>query len=295
MSIFVAIPTFKDPDILNTIVSAFKNADDPSSVFMGVAAFVDDEFYKDLVDKTKRIKNLAIDRYDYEINTGTGIGRTYAKRRYDNQDNFLQVDSHTHFEKGWDTALRNLWLGAVEKTGNAKTVVSGYLPGYVLDNGELIKTESVCGYSIFSISKVCTPWNRICWLDFPLEKFSNITDLFVPALKVSGTLILSDHHYADFSGHVPYMRLYDEEIIQSIELFAAGYALVFPNCEVPLFHHYGGPRQTGRSTAREMEDSLDRYVLENPSKCKLWEGYARVNLKDSSFEKWYIPNTYGGE
>ncbi len=295
MSIFVAVPTLKDPDIFNTIVSAFNNADDSSSVFVGVAAFVDEEFYDELSQRTSKIDNLIIDRYDFEINTGTGIGRTYAKLRYDGQDNFLQVDSHTHFEKGWDTALRKMWAGALRETGNEKTVVSGYLPGYIIDNGNLIKLEKYCGYSLFSHSKLCTPWKRIGWIDFPLGKFSDVHDEFVPASKVSGTFILSDHHYADFSGHVPYMRLYDEEIIQSIELFAEGYALVFPNCEVPLFHHYAGPRQTGRSTAGEMEESLDRYILENPEKCRKWERYTKTDLTNSSFQKWYIPNTYTGE
>ena len=295
MSIFVSIPTLKDPDILNTITSAFNNADDPSSVFMGVAAFVDKEFYDGILQRTSNIDNLVIDRYDFEINTGTGIGRTYAKLRYDNQDNFLQVDSHTHFEKGWDTMLKELWDGALEETGNSKTVVSGYLPGYVVKDGRLIKVESLCAYSVFSKSTICTNWNRLRWVDFPIERFSQITRPFIPALKISGTFVLSDHHYADFSGHLPYMRLYDEEIIQSVELLAEGYALVFPNCEIPLFHHYAGPRQTGRSTSKEMEESLDRYLLENPEKCKVWEDYAHASLSDSSFQKWYMPNTYTGE
>jgi len=295
MSIFVAIPTLKDPDIFNTIVSAFNNADDPSSVFVGVAAFVDEEFYQELSQRTSKIDNLIIDRYDFEINTGTGIGRTYAKLGYDGQDNFLQVDSHTHFEKGWDTILRKLWTGALRETGNEKTVVSGYLPGYTLVDGRMLKLESLCGYSMFTNNKMCTPWNRIRWIDLPMERFSMVTKTFVPAMKISGTFILSDHHYADFSGHVPYMRLYDEEIIQSIELFAAGYALVFPNCEIPLLHHYAGPRQTGRSTAREMEESIDRYMLENPEKCRKWERYTKTDLTNSSFQKWYIPNTYTGE
>lgn len=276
-------------------MSAFNNADDSSSIFMGVAAFVDEGFYNNLVQRTSSIDNLIIDRYDYEINTGTGIGRTYAKLRYANQDNILQVDSHTHFEKGWDTTLTKLWADALAETGNEKTVVSGYLPGYVIKDGQLIKVESKCGYSIFTNSKLCTPWNRLRWLDFPLDRFTQITKAFVPAMKISGTFILSDHHYAEFSGHVPYMRLYDEEIIQSIELFAEGYAMAFPNCEIPLFHHYAGPRQTGRSTSREMEESMDRYMSDSPEKCRAWEDYAHVDLSKSSFQRWYIPETYGEE
>jgi hypothetical protein len=61
LSIFISIPTLKDPEILNTIFSAFQHADNPKSVSMGVAAFVDEEFYGKLTHYTNSINNLFID------------------------------------------------------------------------------------------------------------------------------------------------------------------------------------------------------------------------------------------
>jgi hypothetical protein len=297
MSIFISVPTLKDPEILNTILSAIRHADKPESVSIGVAAFVDDEFYNSLIRHTKDIKNLFIDKYDCSENTGVGIGRIYAKLRYDNQDNFLQVDSHTHFEKGWDTKLNKLWLDALAETGNDKTVISAYLPAYTRKDGQIFKNDNTCGYSIFSKQLTCMNWNKVGWIDMPLEKISKgVTKTFVPALKVSGTFILSDYHYADYSGHLPNMKFFDEEIIQSIELFSNGFSLAFPNTDIPLLHYYSDKsRQAGKATLEEMEASMDAYIHENPDRCKIWEDYARVDLRESSFQKWYIPNTYSGE
>jgi hypothetical protein len=53
--------------------------------------------------------------------------------------------------------------------------------------------------------------------------------------------------------------------------------------------------QAGKATLEEMEASMDAYIHENPDRCKIWEDYARVDLRESSFQKWYIPNTYSGE
>jgi hypothetical protein len=216
--------------------------------------------------------------------------------RYKGQDNFLQVDSHTHFEKGWDTKLKEIWQCALKETDNQKTVVSGYLPAYTRKDGLILKNDNVCGYSVFAKMYTCMDWNKISWIDLPLGKISKeITKNFVPALKVSGTFILSDHQYANYSGHLHNMKFFDEEIIQSIELFSNGFALAFPNIDIPILHYYSDTnRQSGRATLTEMEQSIDTYISENPHKCKMWEDYAHVNLKDSSFQKWYIPNTYGG-
>lgn len=297
MSTFVAIPTLKDPEILNTILSAFNNADDPSSVFVGVAAFVDNNFYNALVHRTSHIDNLFIDRYDYELNTGVGVGRTYAKLRYDNQDNFLQIDSHTHFEKSWDTTLNQILSEAIKDTGNKKTVVSGYLPAYKRENDKIYKNDNLCGYAIFNKKPLCMDWNKISWIDMPLRKIvRGESKKFVPALKVSGGFILSNQYYAKDSGHLPNMKFFDEEIIQSIELVSNGFSLVFPNTDIPLLHYYSdNERQKGTATSQEMEESLDRYIMENPSKCKVWEDYAQVNLMESTFKKWHIPKTYSGE
>jgi hypothetical protein len=296
LSIFVSVPTLKDPEILTTITSAFNNADDPSSISMGVAAFVDEEFYKDLVHHTSNIKNLFIDRYDEEINTGVGVGRIYAKLRYDGQDMFLQVDSHTYFDKGWDTAVSILWKDALNDTKNSKTVVSGYLPPYTKQDGSVCKDEGYFRYSIFTKDLGCIDWNKVSWIDMPLYKFYKTEKRFIPATKVSGTFILSDYQYAENSGHVYNTKLFDEEIIQSIELLSSGYSLVFPNVNIPIFHFYGDPRrQTTKSTLKEMEVAIEMYLEENPIKCKMWEEYAQVNLMDSTFKKWYIPKTYRGE
>lgn len=297
MSIFVSIPTLKDPEIFSTIQSAFRNADNPSSVSVGVAAFVDNNFYNDLLYRTNGMKNLFIDRYDEEINTGVGVGRTHAKLRYDSQDIFLQVDSHTYFDSGWDTAVSMLWKAALDETKNDKTVVSAYLPKYTRENGEVHTDEdNLFRYSVFTDKFGCMKWNKISWMDLPLHRFHKTDKRFVPATKVSGTFILSDHHYAENSGHVYSTKLYDEEIIQSIELLSSGYSLVFPNLSIPIFHFYGDlRRETTKSTLREMERSIEEYVEENPDKCRLWEDYARANLKESSFEKWYVPEAYGAQ
>lgn len=296
MSIFVSIPTLKDPEISSTIMSALSNADNPSSVHVGVAAFVDKNFYDNLLYDVNGTKNVVIDRYDEKINTGVGVGRIYAKRRYDGQDIFLQVDSHTYFDKGWDTAVSMLWDAALIETKNSKTVVSGYLPSYTREDGRVCKDNNVFGYSVFTKNFGCMNWNKISWMDLPLEKFYKEHKVFVPAIKVSGTFILSDHNYAENSGHVYGTKLFDEEIVQSIELFSSGFSLVFPNTSIPIFHFYGDlRRQTTIASLEEMEKSIEIYLEENPDKCRMWEEYAHVNLRDSSFQKWYIPNSYGVE
>lgn len=298
MSIFVSIPSLVDPELPYTVMSAVQNADNPKNIIVGVAAFVDKNFYNDLLYKINGFNNVIIDRYDPEENTGIGKARLLAQHKYSGEDYFLQCDSHTYFEKGWDTKLAALWQEALEETKNEKTLLTGYPSGYMRRDGNLYIKNSMARYSTFQERDDLPFYSFIPWTDMPLSDFPyKVEKKFVPAQKISGCFVFSNHHFAENSGHNENMKFLDEEIIQSIDLFSRGFSLVFPNTNIPIHHYYyvdlhDRLRQVGRWTGKEMDHSMNTYMKENQWRCREWEQYAKVNIAGRSFKDWYIPKNY---
>lgn len=298
MSIFVSIPSLYDIELTYTVLSAVQNADNPKDVTVGVAAFIGKNFYNDLMYKINGFRNIIIDRYEPEENTGIGKARILAQRRYSGQDYFLQIDSHTHFEKGWDTRLIGLLQGATEETGNERTLLTAYPSSYIRRNGVVYVKESIARYPIFKERNDIPFYSFLPWDDMPLSEFpQKITKPFVPVSQICGCFIFSNHLFAENNGHYEHAKYLEEETIQAIGLYNLGFSMVFPNTDLPLYHYYyidldDRKRQAGTWTGEEMEQMMKRYVQENESKCRLWEAYAHANIADRSWEDWYIPDTY---
>lgn len=298
MSIFVSIPSLYDIELTYTVLSAVENADNPDDITVGVAAFVGKNFYNDLMYKINGFKNILIDRYEPEENTGIGKARILAQRRYSGQDYFLQIDSHTHFDKGWDTRLISLWQDAVKETGNERTLLTAYPSSYIRRDGAVYVKSSIARYPVFQERNDIPFYNFIPWGDFPLSEFpQKITDPFVPVSQICGCFIFSNHIFAENNGHYEHAYYLEEETIQAIGLYDLGFSMVFPNTDLPLYHYYyidldDRKRQAGTWTGEEMERSMKRYMQENELKCRQWEQYAHVSIENRSWEDWYIPTTY---
>lgn len=298
MSIFVSIPSLYDIELTYTVLSAVENADNPKDITVGVAAFIGKNFYNDLMYKINGFRNIIIDRYEPEENTGIGKARILAQRRYSGQDYFLQIDSHTHFEKGWDTRLISLLQGATEETGNERTLLTAYPSSYIRRGGSVYVKESIARYPIFKERSDIPFYSFLPWDDMPLSEFpQKVTKPFVPVSQICGCFIFSNHLFAENNGHYEHAKYLEEETIQAIGLYSLGFSMVFPNTDLPLYHYYyidldDRKRQAGTWTGEEMEQSMRKYVQNNQSKCRAWEEYAHASIANRSWEDWYIPATY---
>ena len=98
MSIFISIASYRDPELSRTIKSAIDNSAHPEELYFSVVLQEFEKFEPDLswVPKLNLIKMHPRDA------RGAGFARAKAMSSYDNQDYYLQIDSHTMFEKDWD-------------------------------------------------------------------------------------------------------------------------------------------------------------------------------------------------
>lgn len=324
MSIYISIPTLYDNQIEYTVKEAISCADNPDDITIGLVLLETDDsnglkfdyFYENKIKPLLEYKQVKFKRHlhgEYEISVG--FGRDEAMSMYDGEDYILQVDSHTLFEKHWDTMLINIYEKALKETNNDKTILTAYLPQFShLDTGERVSRlkDKYASYPVF-LFRCWYTTSVPSWKDSDLRSGPRVVDdLFVPCIKFNAQFAFSNKNYAGHTGLPVKTIFWEEEIIQTMNLLYDGFSLVFPNMVLPLSHLFQNDvsndvmspsfRISGANPQRlsmddyyaEIEANWREYVLdpENKDKIAKFSEYTKLNLKYGPFMQGYIPKKY---
>lgn len=134
--IIVQIAAWRDPFVINTIESAYKNATYPEEISFGVI-FQGYEEDRWMID---RINSLGADVTYKWIDAATAplsltkIRGDEALELVQFEQYFLQVDSHTKFAPGWDVSFIEEYKLANQTFG--PSIIGGYIPTIFTDWNE---------------------------------------------------------------------------------------------------------------------------------------------------------------
>ena len=310
MSIYISISTLEDTDIVDTVFSALNNASNIKNIHIGVAATVNDSFYKKFVLDLQKINNVNTKQYDPINDRGIGRGRNNARFAYDNQDYMLQIDSHTLFQPKWDSFITSLYDDCIKETKNNKTVMTGYLGPYYKNNGVIDYINGWPGYCFYTDKNITDTINIKNWSKKPIHELpENIVNhqyrqkKFLPANKIGADFMFGNKNWAEYSGLPMNMIFWEEEVVQSIMLLNSGFSLAYPNVELPLSHRYWNSTKLDRQTADELYDNtqiidnlinnnINNFIKNNYIACKKYENYCGYDIVSNTVNKRFIPNNF---
>lgn len=102
-SIFVSVASYRDADCSGTLRELFRQADRPDKIFVGIVQ--QNKTHDVDCALAEKFRNVRMVRLNYNQARGPCYARYLASCLYRGETFFFQVDSHTQFELGWDTAL----------------------------------------------------------------------------------------------------------------------------------------------------------------------------------------------
>lgn len=126
--IFVRIPAYRDPEVLETIARLFERADHPERVSVGVCwQYADDEGPLELPADwpAEHRARVRIDAVPAAESRGPCWARHRAEALLEDEDFVLGVDAHTQPAIDWDAALLDEWGRC-----GPRALLSGPLAGY---------------------------------------------------------------------------------------------------------------------------------------------------------------------
>jgi hypothetical protein len=117
--IFVMIPAYRDPSLIDTLRSLFNDAKNSKRVFVAIGAQYDEAIpMPDLSEFPA--ENIRLVTIHPENRPGVFRLRHILNKLYANEEYYLSIDSHTRVIKDWDEILINM----LEDQPNFKTIIA---------------------------------------------------------------------------------------------------------------------------------------------------------------------------
>jgi len=238
MSIFVNIASYKDPETIPTILDCYNKAKFKQDIHFGVL-LQEDENYSDLKLLDNKIK-INFLRYDWRDSRGACWARhTIQKLLFDNEDYYLQIDSHHRFCEHWDEILIE---GITElKHKYQSPIIGGYCPGYKPNSSKLEdRPMKIVSFPEFT---------DLGDLMFRPQIIKNHRDLqnqntnFIPARFLSGHFIFAENSFVKECPYDPLLYFRGEELSLSARAYTSGYDFFHPTRCI-IWHEYIRASQT---------------------------------------------------
>ena len=222
-SIFISIASYRDKDCIRSVKDAIAKASNPEKIFFGV---VQQNRYscEDCLPDTPNVRHMSL---HYSEARGPSYARYLCSTLYRGETFFLQIDSHTRFEKGWDNLLVDMW----RSIGDPNAVISHYPQPF--DS----KTNKPMGGD--NVPRNCNPhWNDAGLMNMggyslaPTETPKLVYWTGAGMMFLPGQALL-DVPFDDTLDHL----FHGEELLYSARLFTHGYNVYAPNKNI-VYHWY---------------------------------------------------------
>ena len=134
MTIFISVPAYCDPDLKRTIATALKYADHPENIYIGLVQQCDKK--QRLSFDSPQIRSMWMPKEDAR---GVGLARNLALQMYEDEEFYLQVDSHMIFPQGWDTKVIRSYILARDVAETEKVCINQWPRRFDIDDGGIVK------------------------------------------------------------------------------------------------------------------------------------------------------------
>ena len=218
-SIFISIASYRDKECVTTLSSIYENARHPEKVFVGIVQQNKEGDKECEVENNTYYKpeNVRILRVSYDDAKGPCYARYLASGLYQGETYYFQIDSHTKFNKGWDTDLIKML-----KRLPRKSVISHYP----------VPWESKYTMTQVPIMTSVNKYNSIYTFN---SEYSHVRKHFGVAggmMFMSGEVVKLIY----FDSDLDYV-FHGEEMLYSARLYTYGYDIYSPEKNV-VFHYY---------------------------------------------------------
>tara|TARA_Y100000389_G_scaffold182902_1_gene199901 strand:+ start:992 stop:1879 length:888 start_codon:yes stop_codon:yes gene_type:complete len=229
--IFVSIASYRDKLCSDTIKSLYENAKYPKNIYLGICQqnkINDDDCLKGLDIDNSRIKIIRIPHTEAK---GPTYARYLCANLWNQEEYFLQIDSHTKFVKNWDIKCI-LSIKKLKKISN-KPVLSHY-PRNFNDYKNYDKNKK------FKLSYIKHfYYNKYNIIKYDGARIIDTKNSFIKTPFVTGCMLFAE---SSFLKEIPFDPNLDylftgEEILHSLRFYTYGYDVYIPNQNI-LFHYY---------------------------------------------------------
>ena len=260
MSIFISIASYKDPLLISTIFSAYDNAKNKNDLIFSICDQSDNGIQ---VNEIAFSDQIHYDHVDPVFAKGPCWARHRAQSFFNDEDFFLQVDSHTLFAPEWDS----IFIEQLEKiSANQKNdeyfkkpIITSYPRSFKVLDFEKGLFELNTGDKH---TQVITYKKDSLFLKGSFSRQNGIPTKhndITHAILIAAGCIFTRGSFVKEIPYDPNYYFYGEELSMALRAFTRGYSF-FHIPDAPLFHLYTDTNNLTRKLHWDPEDEEKREV-----------------------------------
>lgn len=220
---FVSVAAYRDPELSFTIDSLLTNASDPKSIRIVVCQ-------QDKPENFIKSEHTNVEFLNYNFIDSEGVcwARNKIGQTYNNEEYFLQIDSHTAMKKDWDKLILNQ-INLVKLKGHKKIVFAAYPTTYKIVDGKRVFLPP---YTPRTILRDDNKFKFIMGTGGD-NRFKEP----IPSPFLNGGFIFGDGSFVKDCMYDPEIYVEGEELLTTLKAFTHGYDLFNP-CVHICWHLY---------------------------------------------------------
>ena len=226
-SIFVQIASYHDFELGKTLTDVLVKSSGKHDIYFGVHAC----HYQTKEVHIPAIPNLSLLESYAPDNIGVGVSRSMANSLYDQQDYYLQIDSHTRMWRNWDESLIN----CIEKylsDGVAKPLLTTYPASYSYNDS--LKEDIEYSSDVTAISFAGNP--GMFAKDMIPSQLAIVPDQGRKQRSISAGFVFTTGDFATI-GFNEKIMFWGEEILLAAVAYTNGFDLLLPDRQY-AYHLY---------------------------------------------------------
>ena len=322
-TIFVSIASYRDTYCTPTLESLYENATYPQNIYVGICT-------QNSQDDKDKDENCVINKQNlklYSTNVRTihlkdyeAKGPTWARylcsTLMNDEDYFLQIDSHTLFEPGWDVTLIEMINDIKNNTSSKDVIISHYPPiyeDYDKKNKNVKSVTALC-QSFFN-EKGMISLTGADWIDTTKHKYVQTPHIAGGMIFCEGKCIKE----VPYDPNLPNLFV-GEEILHAARLWTSGYDMYAPTQNV-IYHLYTRKDQPkfwdknvnndtdalnkvklmlqldnesslNKNVPKHVKINIDKYGLGKKRTLKEYYDFAGIDVKNKQVYKNFCPTPH---
>jgi len=236
--IFISIASYRDPVCVNTINSIFNNANEPYNIFIGICQQNNKTLDEDCINnKNLNInenlkKNIRIIRIPYYDAKGPIYARYLCSSLINDENYYMQIDSHTIFVKDWDLKCITM-INEIKHLNLSKKPVISYYPKDIVKMNDI--NDNINNVPII----YDTEFTKTNIIKFKPAIYTNTKNNYIKTPFATGGMFFCESYFLDempFDPTLDYLFT-GEEILNSIKFYTNGWDIFAPKENI-VFHEY---------------------------------------------------------
>jgi len=267
--IFISMASYVDPMLMFTIQDAISHATHPELLYFGVVD-QNSENQRGKIDALPFSKQVRYCHIFPEDTFGVSWARAIVFSLYDGEEYLLQVDSHTHFEDGWDDNLRKQYAQLLQKS--SKPIISTYPYPFTMSDGKPTYKRPKENHTVLVLRP--HPETPLGENDSVLRFQAKHMFTSEPVLgcHIAAGFLFCYGTFVEEVPYDPYLYFHGEEQSLSVRAYTRGWDIYHP-AWIPLYHLYKQVN-TAHETHHWQGDvasrrSFDMTYLQNRAKQRL--------------------------